>query len=543
MIRERGVRALGFALGGIVIAAASAAGSLAAQAAPAFTAPSYAMTIGQPGAAFVYPWGMAYDPTSGTILTSDYNNYQVRRFTTAGSPDGVYSSRSALNGQQPYGIAVDPTTGDFVVDDLQGYDRYTSSGTLVDSVSAAAYGAHYAPWIALNPVSEDGVRRPINRSRRRRRQRGADVQSERPVPGHVRHHRQQLRRRAVRPHPGRRCGQRRQPLRQRRQQPLRPGLQPERRFRTLLQHQVGVAQLRTAEQQHPRPDHRSHQRGWSTSPTPPSRTSRSSAPRQLQGVHRHPGRPWHLRRGRPAGRASRPPPSDPPGPSTSATTRASPSTRTTRSSPASKPGGVPPADPGPADPAARRRSERGGWRGGLQPNGSAGLRQRHLQPADPGVRRAQQHHTGRLRPDVGQPPAGTRRLLRHGLPARGLGRPQERQSLGQRHPLRVHQGLHAHGQRQRAARLRHPEQRRRSAPTPSSAARCRPAVASPAARASFFYAKGIFVGGPKDDVYVTDSANGRLQVLTQAGTEVAGFPVACGTPTATRPERTSAAPG
>ena len=85
MIRERGVRALGFALGGIVIAAASAAGSLAAQAAPAFTAPSYAMTIGQPGAAFVYPWGMAYDPTSGTILTSDYNNYQVRRFTTAGS--------------------------------------------------------------------------------------------------------------------------------------------------------------------------------------------------------------------------------------------------------------------------------------------------------------------------------------------------------------------------------------------------------------------------------------------------------------------------
>ncbi|MGD1033920.1 MAG: NHL repeat-containing protein [Candidatus Dormibacteria bacterium] len=153
MIRERGVRALGFALGGIVIAAASAAGSLAAQAAPAFTAPSYAMTIGQPGAAFVYPWGMAYDPTSGTILTSDYNNYQVRRFTTAGSPDGVYSSRSALNGQQPYGIAVDPTTGDFVVDDLQGYDRYTSSGTLVDSVSAAAYGAHYAPWIALNPVS------------------------------------------------------------------------------------------------------------------------------------------------------------------------------------------------------------------------------------------------------------------------------------------------------------------------------------------------------------------------------------------------------
>ena len=45
----------------------------------------------------------------------------------------------------------------------------------------------------------------------------------------------------------------------------------------------------------------------------------------------------------------------------------------------------------------------------------------------------------------------------------------------------------------------------------------------------FFYSRGIFVGGPKDDVYVTDSSNGRLQVLTQSGSEVAGFPVKCGT--------------
>jgi DNA-binding beta-propeller fold protein YncE len=45
----------------------------------------------------------------------------------------------------------------------------------------------------------------------------------------------------------------------------------------------------------------------------------------------------------------------------------------------------------------------------------------------------------------------------------------------------------------------------------------------------FFYAKGIFVGGPGDDVYVPDSANGRLQVLTQLGSELPGFPVACGT--------------
>ncbi|MGP8159768.1 MAG: NHL repeat-containing protein [Candidatus Dormibacteria bacterium] len=137
----------------IALIALSAGAALEAQAAPSFTAPSYDMTIGQPGAAFVYPWGMAYDPTTGTILTSDYNNYQVRRFTTAGAPDGVYGSRAQLNGQQPYAVAVDPSTGDFVVDDLEGYDRYTSTGTLVDSVSTAAYHAFYAPWIALNPQS------------------------------------------------------------------------------------------------------------------------------------------------------------------------------------------------------------------------------------------------------------------------------------------------------------------------------------------------------------------------------------------------------
>jgi len=51
----------------------------------------------------------------------------------------------------------------------------------------------------------------------------------------------------------------------------------------------------------------------------------------------------------------------------------------------------------------------------------------------------------------------------------------------------------------------------------------------------FWYAKGIFVGGPNDDVYVTDSANARLQVLTQGGTEVAGFPVACGKAEAIHP--------
>ncbi|MGD0448147.1 MAG: NHL repeat-containing protein [Candidatus Dormibacteria bacterium] len=146
-------RAIGLGLGVIALAGASGAGVIDSQA--AFAAPTYDMTIGQPGTAFVYPWGMAYDPTTGTILTSDYNNYQVRRFTTAGAPDGVYSSRAALGGQQPYGVAVDPATGDFVVDALLGYLRYSPTGALLDTVSFAAEHAYYAPWIALSPTNED----------------------------------------------------------------------------------------------------------------------------------------------------------------------------------------------------------------------------------------------------------------------------------------------------------------------------------------------------------------------------------------------------
>ncbi|MFI5285495.1 MAG: NHL repeat-containing protein [Candidatus Dormibacteria bacterium] len=139
------------------LAASLAAGSAIAgvHAAGGFTAPTWALKIGVPGSAFVYPWGMAWDPSSGTILTSDYNNYQVRRFTTSGSPDGVYSSRAALGGQQPYAIAVDPATDDFVVDDLLGYLRYSPTGTLIRSASTAAHGAFYAPWLAVSPTNED----------------------------------------------------------------------------------------------------------------------------------------------------------------------------------------------------------------------------------------------------------------------------------------------------------------------------------------------------------------------------------------------------
>ncbi len=126
-----------------------------AHAAPTLTAPTWQLQIGQPGSAFVYPWGMAYDAASGTILTTDYNNYQVRRFSTSGTPLDVYSSKSALNNQQPYSIVVDSSTDDFLVDDLEGYLRYSSTGTLLDSVHSTSVGAYYAPWLAVNSTTSN----------------------------------------------------------------------------------------------------------------------------------------------------------------------------------------------------------------------------------------------------------------------------------------------------------------------------------------------------------------------------------------------------
>src|SRR5450759_499805 len=111
-------RAFAAAIGTVLLTVVSGASVLGAKAAPSFTAPTWTLQIGQKGSAFVYPWGMAWDPVSGTILTTDYNNYQVQRFTTTGTPDGVYSSKTALGGDQPYGITVDPSTDNFLVDNL-----------------------------------------------------------------------------------------------------------------------------------------------------------------------------------------------------------------------------------------------------------------------------------------------------------------------------------------------------------------------------------------------------------------------------------------
>jgi tripartite motif-containing protein 71 len=152
-LRERSIkRRLLAIVGSLAIAAATLGGASDAAAARfAFTTPTWRMQIGFPGHAFVYPWGMAWDPTTGTILAGDYNNYDIKRFSTSGTLLATYSSKGTGPGQlsgQPYGIAVDPADGSFMVAVLSvhGYMKFAANGTWLKNVSAP--GAYYAPFIA-----------------------------------------------------------------------------------------------------------------------------------------------------------------------------------------------------------------------------------------------------------------------------------------------------------------------------------------------------------------------------------------------------------
>lgn len=136
-----------------------------AQAAPSFTNPTFNMNIGKAGGAFVYPFGMAWDPTTsdstpgGSLLVDDYNNYDVKRFGSDGAYMTSYSSKGKKPGQfseQPSEIAVNPTNGNFVVAfafNGYGYEQFNSSGQLMFPAvyNAAAY---YAPFIGMSATGE-----------------------------------------------------------------------------------------------------------------------------------------------------------------------------------------------------------------------------------------------------------------------------------------------------------------------------------------------------------------------------------------------------
>ncbi len=148
------------------IAAAMAGATASVHAAPAFTAPTYSMSIGSAGGAFVYPFGMAWDPTvsdstgtePGSLLVNDYNNYDVKRFGSDGAYMATYGSKGKKPGQfseQPSEIAVNPTNGNFVVAfafNGYGYAQFNNQGQFMFQVTNPV--AYYAPFIGISATGE-----------------------------------------------------------------------------------------------------------------------------------------------------------------------------------------------------------------------------------------------------------------------------------------------------------------------------------------------------------------------------------------------------
>ncbi|MDQ6672880.1 MAG: NHL repeat-containing protein [Chloroflexota bacterium] len=132
---------------------AGTAGTAVDSSAAGFTTPTWQRQIGVPGHAYVYPWGIAMDPTTDTILVGDYNNYNIKRFSTGGTLMATYSSKGRGPGQlsgQPYGVAVDPNNGNFYVAVLSvgGYMRFDTNGNWLGNVTNSA--VHYAPFLTVN---------------------------------------------------------------------------------------------------------------------------------------------------------------------------------------------------------------------------------------------------------------------------------------------------------------------------------------------------------------------------------------------------------
>ena len=148
------------------IAAALTGAAANVHAAPVFTAPKYNMSIGKAGGAFVYPFGMAWDPTvsdstgtePGSLLVDDYNNYDVKRFGSDGAYMATYSSKGKKPGQfseQPSEIAVNPTNGNFVVAfafNGYGYAQFNNQGQFMFQVTNPV--AYYAPFIGISSTGE-----------------------------------------------------------------------------------------------------------------------------------------------------------------------------------------------------------------------------------------------------------------------------------------------------------------------------------------------------------------------------------------------------
>ena len=123
--------------------------------------PVFERTIGAPGHAGLYAWGMA-TLRDGTVLVSDYWNYRVMRYNPDGTPvgTGVFIKNNGNGATQyytPYGLGQDPRNGEIYMADTDKYqiDVYSEAGAYLRSWGAKGTGAGkflYPSRVVVNSV-------------------------------------------------------------------------------------------------------------------------------------------------------------------------------------------------------------------------------------------------------------------------------------------------------------------------------------------------------------------------------------------------------
>ena len=141
--------------------AATALAAVPTARAATWSPPVWKQTIGHPGHAGVYAWGMAA-AKDGTILVGDYWNYSIRRFSAAGTLLQTIGSKGTGPGQimGTHGLAVDPRDGAIYHADMNHpwqIQKWAADGTYLSAFSTYVAGKTIPyPYVTRIAVDSQG---------------------------------------------------------------------------------------------------------------------------------------------------------------------------------------------------------------------------------------------------------------------------------------------------------------------------------------------------------------------------------------------------